>query len=69
VESRPPGALVSIDGRPAGNTPVTLTTVAPGRHTVRIEQPGYRTVTTTVDVKAAERARVAARLEGGSNKE
>ena len=69
VDSRPAGALVSIDGRPAGNTPVTLTTVAPGRHTVRIEQPGYRTVTTTVDVKAGERARVAARLEGGSNEE
>jgi hypothetical protein len=69
VDSRPGGALVSIDGRPAGTTPVTLTAVAPGRHTVRLERPGYRTVTTTVDVKAGERTRVAARLEGGSNEE
>jgi hypothetical protein len=69
VDSRPGGALVSIDGRPAGTTPVTLTTVAPGRHTVRLERPGYRTVTTTVDVKAGERARVAARLEGGPDEE
>ena len=69
VDSRPAGALVTIDGRPSGSTPVTLTAVAPGRHTVRIERPGYRTVTTTVDVKAGERARVAARLEGGSNEE
>jgi hypothetical protein len=69
VDSRPAGALVTIDGRPSGSTPVTLTAVAPGRHTVRIERPGYRAVTTTVDVKAGERARVAARLEGGSNEE
>jgi len=39
------------------------------RHLGTIERPGYRTVTTTVDVKAGERARVAARLEGGSNEE
>lgn len=69
VDSRPAGASVIIDGRPAGNTPVTLTALAPGRRTVRIERPGYRTVTTTVDVKAGERARVAARLEGGPNEE
>jgi hypothetical protein len=69
VDSRPDGASVTIDGRPSGRTPVTLTDVAPGRHTVRIERPGYRAVTTTVDVKAGERARVAARLEGGSNEE
>jgi hypothetical protein len=69
VDSRPAGALVTIDGRPAGNTPLTLTGLAPGRRTVRIEQAGYRTVTTTVDVKAGERARVGARLEGGTNEE
>ena len=69
VDSRPAGASVTVDGRPAGNTPVTLTGLAPGRRTVRIERPGYRTVTTSVDVKAGERARVAARLEGGPNEE
>jgi hypothetical protein len=69
VDSRPDGALVTIDGRPSGSTPLTLTGLAPGRRTVRIERPGYRAVTTTVDVKAGERARVAARLEGGSNEE
>jgi hypothetical protein len=69
VDSRPAGAMVTVDGRPSGSTPVTLTAVAPGMHTVRIERPGYRTVTTTVAVKAGERARVAARLEGGSDEE
>jgi hypothetical protein len=69
IESLPSGAEVSVDGQPAGRTPVTLTGVAPGRRMVRLERPGYRTVTTVVEVKAGERARVAARLEGGSNEE
>jgi hypothetical protein len=69
VESLPTGAEVSVDGQPAGRTPVTLTGLTPGRRTVRIERAGYRIVTTVVDVKAGERARVAARLEGGTNEE
>lgn len=69
VDSRPAGASVTIDGRPSGRTPMTLTGLAPGRRTVRIDHPGYRAVTTTVDVKAGERARVAARLEGGPDDE
>jgi hypothetical protein len=69
IDSRPAAASVTIDGRPAGNTPMTLTGLAPGRRTVRIERMGYRTVTTTVDVKAGERARVGVRLEGGSDEQ
>jgi hypothetical protein len=69
VDSRPPGATVTIDGRPAGVTPLTIVSIAPGTHTVRIEHPGYRVVTTTVDVVMGQRARVAARLEGGPHEE
>jgi hypothetical protein len=65
VDSRPAGAAVLIDGRPAGVTPLTVAGLAPGTHSVRIERAGYRVVTTSVDVKAGERARVAVRLEGG----
>ncbi|HUE85351.1 MAG TPA: PEGA domain-containing protein [Vicinamibacterales bacterium] len=69
IDSRPAGASVTLDGRPVGSTPVTLTGLAPGRRTVRIERAGYRTVTATVDVKAGEQARVGARLEGGQYEE
>lgn len=62
IESRPAGAVVTIDGRQAGTTPVTLTDVAPGEHTVRITLPGYRAWTTTVMVEAGKRARVAGSL-------
>ena len=69
VDSRPAGAAVFVDGRRIGVTPLTLRTIAPGAHTVRLEHAGYRPVTTTIEVKAGERARVAARLEGGQDEE
>jgi hypothetical protein len=69
VDSRPAGAAVTLDGRPAGVTPLALASIAPGPHTVRIERPGYRPVSTTVIVTAGQRARVAARLEGGQQEE
>jgi hypothetical protein len=69
VDSRPAGATVLLDGRRVGVTPLTLSAIAPGSHTVRLEHVGYRTVTTTVEVKAGQRARVAARLEGGQENE
>jgi eukaryotic-like serine/threonine-protein kinase len=63
VESRPSGATVTIDGQGVGSTPVTVATVSPGRRVVRIERLGFRSWQTTVEVKAGERARVAASLE------
>lgn len=69
IESRPSGASVTIDGRASGTTPLTLTTVAPGTHTVLIERVGYRPWTTTIAVKAGARARVAASLVGGQGQE
>jgi hypothetical protein len=69
VDSRPAGATVMIDGRRAGVTPLTISPIAPGTYTVRLEHPGYRAVTTTVDVSIGQRARVAARLEGGQHEE
>lgn len=62
VESRPPGARVTIDGVEAGVTPLTLPSVTAGRHTVRIERPGYIPITTTALVEARVRARVAVTL-------
>jgi hypothetical protein len=64
IDSRPVGASVFVDGRQVGVTPLILSVPA-GPHTVRFEHAGYRAVTTRVEVTAGERARVAARLEGG----
>jgi serine/threonine-protein kinase len=51
VNSDPPGT-VFIDGRDMGSTPLVEFAVTPGRHTVRVERPGFKTKTETVDVGA-----------------
>ena len=62
VDSRPPGAAVTINGKPSGTTPLTVNDLAPGEYQVVMTMPGYRTFTTTVRVVAGERARAAASL-------
>jgi PEGA domain/Protein kinase domain len=62
VDSRPPGADVTIDGRPGGLTPVVLDAISPGEHVVTIILKGYRPFSTTVRVVAGARARAAASL-------
>jgi hypothetical protein len=63
--SRPSGALVYLDGRVIGRTPLVAARVAPGPHAVRLELGGHRRWSTTIDVKAGARIRVAASLEPG----
>lgn len=63
VESRPAGAQVQVDGRAVGTTPLLLSGMAAGSHSVRIEIQGYQVWTTAVDVVAAQQTRVAASLD------
>ena len=41
-----------IDGRDVGSVPVIEQPVSVGRHTIRVERPGYKTKTETLDVPA-----------------
>jgi serine/threonine protein kinase len=63
IVSRPSGAQVFLDNRLVGRTPLVLSTVDPGGHSVRIALPGHQRWATTVNVEAGSRARVAASLE------
>ena len=63
IESRPPGAKVFVDDKFVGTTPLNLSTVSAGDHTVWLERDGYRRWTSPVHVAAAERNRVTASLE------
>jgi serine/threonine-protein kinase len=63
VVSRPPGAQVFVDGRMVGRTPLVVSEVHPGDHSVRIALPGHQRWATTVNVPAGSRSRVAASLE------
>jgi len=51
VNSEPPGT-VFIDGRDVGSVPVIEEPVSVGRHTIRVERPGYKTKAETLDVPA-----------------
>lgn len=65
IATRPAGARVFLDGRPAGTTPVTIPNVSPGAHQLRLELPGHRPWTTAVDVTSNQTRRVSASLEPG----
>jgi serine/threonine-protein kinase len=56
VNSDPPGT-VFIDGSDRGSTPLVEFGVNPGRHTIRVERPGFKTKTETVTVGANEPVR------------
>ena len=63
VVSRPPGAQVIVDGKTIGKTPLTISDVAAGDHSVQLVLTGFKGWSTTVDVKAGSSTRVAASLE------
>ena len=65
VVSRPPGAIVRLDGRTVGKTPLSLSAVAAGSHAVRIELDGYRPWSAAIQVVASTQNRVTASLEQG----
>jgi TonB family protein len=62
IVSTPPGASVSVDGRPAGETPLSGLKLKAGRHRVALALEGHEPWSGVVDVGAGEKGRVAARL-------
>ena len=62
IESQPPGASVTVNGKPSGTTPTTINDLAPGEYRVTMTLQGFQEFATTVRVVAGERARAAARL-------
>ena len=67
VQTRPPGAIVLLDGERVGVTPLLVPDVAAGSHEVRLELPGYLSWTTEVAVAAEEQNRVGASLQPDGN--
>jgi PKD repeat protein len=62
VQSTPAAANVFLDSTLVGLTPVTVTGVAPGSHTVRIEKTGYEPYQMTASVSAGATTLVSAAL-------
>lgn len=55
ITSTPQGAEISINGRSAGVTPLTLPAVPPGRQLLSASLRGYRTVYQTLEISGGER--------------
>lgn len=64
VTSDPPGARVSLDGKPAGVTPLTIPNVSAARHAVVLTQ-GETVVNRSVDVSSGATASVFVALARG----
>ncbi len=63
IESRPAGARVFLDNRLVGTTPLAVSNVPVGSAAVRIEQDGYQSWTSTVQITSGEQSRVGASLD------
>lgn len=63
VDSVPAGATVVLDGQARGRTPIELSGVAPGEHTLSVENAAAR-VEQTVEVMAGARVPVSVPLSG-----
>jgi hypothetical protein len=68
VTSDPQGARVTLDGNPAGVTPLSLPNVGAGRHVIIVSQ-GESTVNRSVDVSAGASASVFVALGARGSKE
>jgi hypothetical protein len=61
LESSVPGAAVSVDGEPAGQTPLTRM-LKPGKHELHVSHPGFYTVERLVSVEPGQTTRDVIRL-------
>jgi hypothetical protein len=64
VVTNAPGSRVLVDGQHRGETPLTLTDLSPGRHTVVVEGPSG-TVRRTVTVAAGKTAKIDLQIYSG----
>ena len=62
VISLPSGAAVKVDGKPAGNTPLTGLAVPAGEHEIRVELAGRTPFVKRVDLKPGATPSIAATL-------
>jgi TonB family protein len=63
IASTPPGASVSVDGKPAGRTPLSAVALKAGARRLELALEGHEPWSGTVDVVAGQKGRVDVRLK------
>jgi PKD repeat protein len=67
ISSMPGNGVAYLDGIAQGKTPVTLSQVSPGQHTIRIELPGYQPWEQVVNVLEGRTSYVLAQMTAGGS--
>jgi hypothetical protein len=62
LESQPSGAVVQLDGRTIGETPLVRTTVEPGRHRIRLTRSGHEPLEFQVTMAEGEHRQLRKKL-------
>ena len=62
IKSTPPGATILLDGMNKGTSPVTLSGISTGSHTIILKKSGYSDSSTSVIIAAGQTASVSATL-------
>ena len=62
LDAVPEGAMVRVDGRPVGQSPIENVPVHPGNHTIQVDREGYRPWSFQVEAEAGESLHLVARL-------
>ncbi len=63
IISEPAGATITIDGKPRGEAPVTVTALSPGKHLLVAEKRNHHPVRRTIDLIPGSRSSEEIRLE------
>ena len=62
VNSTPGMSVATLDGRPAGTTPLTITGISPGSHTLVISHEGYADYLANFNLSAGQQGEISAML-------
>lgn len=64
IETNPPGAQIELDGATDTTwvTPIALTNIQPGKHSITVTKPGYTPDTRTIEVASGAKATAVLRL-------
>ena len=63
IKSEPSKAIVIVDGKEVGNTPVDIGDLKPGKHLVEIKMDGYKTWSESVEISADKVNKLTAELQ------
>ncbi len=66
ITSTPEGATIFVDDQPRGQTPATLSDIAPGQHVVRLSKDGFQDWQQTVRLEPGGRSDLAGQLRRAS---